>query len=404
MTVDFEPAPRPTPLWAVPAVIAVLALALLIFVQRYADDEVTGFGGQAQPPTPMPSQLADGSPPPEVPGPLSELFGDDVVMTERLEELPDGVDRPCREPYRDAQGPALSRLQAVIDESDMVATHLGPDGLTTLSVNVDDVPPGYPNEIEIACVAGMVDGEWTTQGRPYLDYALDGRPGAALEEPLIRSRLVQVPVGARWAMTPRGGWWLGYDVRGSSWTLMTLPDAVTERQPLRVTFVDDTGAVVAERGVGPTRAAADSDHSADYELVAGNVRPVLERLAERPIRVCEPGDDTVCVWLTLDDRQEIQAFAAFGPHPLDTPPMGYVGYCPEAELFQGSVTSARFRTDGSWAGGPSDRGLDRYDVRFEAGKVVVDLSSHVTGDQPRFDEITDRPSCVFDGQPRGTAQ
>jgi hypothetical protein len=107
------------------------------------------------------------------------------------------------------------------------------------------------------------------------------------------------------------------------------------------------------------------------------------------------------VWLAFNEQQEIMAYAAHGPHPLDTPPMGYVGFCPEADLMQGSVTSAQFRTDGTWAGGPINRGLDRYAVRFEAGKVVVDLTEHVIGDPGEGDPVEAEVNCVFATKARG---
>lgn len=401
MTVEIEPAPRPTPLWVVPVVVAVLALALLAFAQRYTDREVGGFGGRALPPTEVPTTLVDGSRLPQVPDPLRELFGSNVVMAERRSSLPDRVRRQCRRPYVDSGDPALGRLQDLIGSADVTAMHMGPDALTHLAVAVDDVPPGYPNEVEVACVARWDGERWRTPGKPYLDFALDGRPGARLTEPQLRTRLVQVPVGARWAVQPRGGWWLGYEVAGTSWVVMTLTDGIRDVDPMRVTFVDGTGTVVAERAVGPTRPAWVGDNSTDLELVAGEVAEVLARLREGPLRTCAPGDDTICVWLSLNEQQEVEAMAGFGPHPLDTPPMGYVGWCAGAEQLQGSVTSARFLPDGTWAGGPTDRGLDRYEVRFEVGRVVIDLSQHIAGGQAEGEPVTGQPSCEFRGNANG---
>jgi hypothetical protein len=396
MTVEYEPAPKPAPLWLLPVVVALLALGLLWFVQHFTDREVGAFGGRAQPATPIPTRLADGSPLPEVPEALTGRFGDEVVLAQRLREAPPEVEQSCDQPYAADTGPALSRLQALIDSGDASGIHLGPDALTYLSVAVAaEVPPGYPREVEVSCVARRVDDQWRMPRKPLLDFALDGRPGAHMEDPDLRTRLVQVPIGARWAVQPRGGWWLAYDVRDTSWALMTLNAVTTERDPLRVTFIDDTGAVVAERAVGPTRSASEQDHSANFELVAGDIRPVLSRLERSPIRTCDPHDNRICVWLALDEQQEVVAFAGFGPHPLDTPPMGYVGYCEEAQLLQGSVTTTQFRTDGTWAGGPVDRGLDRYGVRFEAGKVVIDLSEHVVGDRATGDPVKQDADCIF---------
>lgn len=403
MTVDHEPAPKPTPLWALPLTIVLLALALLWVVHNYYNDpDVGGFGGRAQSSTPMPETLVDGSAPPETPEPLVRLFGDEVVMTKRLSEVPGEVEADCRERYARDEGPARTRLHEVIQSSAVTATHLGPNALTYLSIAVSESPPGYPNEVSVACIARMGDDGWETPGSPYLDFALDGRPGARMTEPELRSRLVQVPVGARWAVQPRGGWWVAYDVRETSWTVMTLNDAIGDNDPLRVTFVDAAGDVVADRPVGPTRPAASSDHSADLELIAGDVPVVLERIEDHPIRICDPSNANLCVWLAYNEQQEVVAYAGFGPHPLDTPPMGYVGYCREAELLQGSLTTAQFNTDGTWAGGPTNRGLDRYGVRYEANKVVIDLSEHVRGDMAEGDPVEAEANCVFDGGGRGS--
>ena len=403
MTVDHEPAPKPAPLWALPLTIAVLALALLWSVEQFAREEVTGFGGRAQPITPVPDALADGSTLPDVPEVLTRRFGDEVVLAERLDDVPGAVNASCRERYADETGPARAQLHELIASADAAVTHLGPDALTHLSIALGEPPPGYPQEVKISCIARMDGRTWQSSNRPLVDFALDGRPGAHLSDPDLRSRLVQIPVGARWAVAPRGGWWLAYDVRDTSWTLMTVTDAITERDALRVTFVDDAGQVVADRPVGPTRSAASSDHSAELELIAGDVPIVLDRLSNGPIRICDPSDANMCVWLAFNELEEITAVAGFGPHPLDTPPMGYIGYCPKADLYQGSLTSAQFRTDGTWAGGPNDRGLDRYGVRYEAGKVVIDLTEHVAGEPADDDPIDDEVECVFSGKARGKA-
>lgn len=436
MTVDYEPAPKPAPLWLLPLVIAFLALVLLWAVQQFTDREVSGFGGGAQPTTPMPTALADGAPPPPTPEALTRRFGDDVVMARRVEELPRRVRRSCRRAYRNADDPARQRLSTLIADADVSVAHMGPEVLTHQSIAVANAPPGYPREVGIACVARPTLDGWQAP-EPLLDFALDGRPGAtlprfddrvsvaeaeaaaggdgasepaaggggadssetttAVRRPEVRTRLVQIPLGAQWAVVPRGGWWLAHDVAGASWVLLPLSDAVGDADPLRVVFIDTTGDVVAERGVGPTRSAALADHSADFELVAGAVPEVLDKLRDGPMRVCEQGNRALCVWLSLGDLDEIEARAAFGPHPLDTPPMGYVGYCPRSDQLQGTVTSARYRTDGSWAGGPARRGLDRYRVSYEAGMVVIDLSEHVIGDPADRDAKDDGAECAFTG-------
>jgi Rieske Fe-S protein len=435
MTVDYEPAPKPAPLWLLPLVIALLALALLWAVQQFSDRDVGGFGGRAQPTTEMPESLADGSTPPEVPEELSRRFGDNVVMAKRLDDVPAKVERSCRRAFSNASDPGRRRLSELIQSSDVSAAHLGPDALTYLSIAVADAPPGYPREVEIACAARPKNNGWQAPP-PLLDFALDGRPGVtlpsiaeretsadasepsadatsaaaserpsvSLQRPSVRTRLVQIPLGAQWAVVPRGGWWLAHNVAETSWALLPLNDAVGDADPLRVVFIDATGDVVAERGVGPTRSAAEQDHSLDFELVAGAVPEVIDKLRKGPMRVCEPGNRTLCVWLALNELDEVLAYGAFGPHPLDTPPMGHIGYCPKAKQFQGSVTSGRYRMDGTWVGGPARRGLDRYTARFEAGMVVVDLNEHVTGEPATGEPRTNRANCRFTGtRARGKA-
>lgn len=406
MTVDYEPAAKPAPLWLLPLTIAVLALALLWVANQFTDRDVSGFGGQAQPTTTKPTALVDGSPLPEVPEALTRRFGEDVVLASRLNRTGD-IDATCLGAYGQ-RDPARQRLSKFIASSELAAAHLGPDALTHLRIAVDDAPPGYPREVEIACIAAPTSDGWRSPRRPLLDFALSGRPGPTLEGgtlpppnaskvPDVRSRLVQVPVGAQWAVEPRGGWWLAYDVAETSWLLMTLNEAVGDQDPLRAVFVDSTGDVVAERGVGPTRSAAEQDHSADFELVAGNVREILDKLEDGPVRTCEPDNKNLCVWLGLDDLGEVQAFAAFGPRPEDTPPMGFVGYCAAADELQGTVTSARFGLDGIWLSGPATRGLDQYGVRFEAGKVVIDLREHVVGEPADGDPVAEGDTCEFSG-------
>jgi hypothetical protein len=219
MTLDYEPAPRPAPLWLLPLTIAALALALLWVAQQFAGGDVSGFGGQAQPNTPQPALLVDGSPLREVPGELTRRFGDSVVVAERLTAVPEDIDAGCFGGYADEDDPARQRLAELIESSELSAAHLGPDALTSLRIAVDDAPPGYPREVGISCISALSADGWRSPELPELDFALSGRPGATLpganrpppgggRDPDVRTRLVQVPVGAQWAVQPRGGWWL----------------------------------------------------------------------------------------------------------------------------------------------------------------------------------------------------
>src|SRR5918996_6103295 len=98
MTTEYEPAPKSAPLWALPLTVALLALVLLWFVHRYTEQDTGGFGGRAQPATPIPTRLADGSGLVEVPEPLTRRFGEAVVLAKRLAEVPGKIEQNCRKP------------------------------------------------------------------------------------------------------------------------------------------------------------------------------------------------------------------------------------------------------------------------------------------------------------------
>lgn len=390
-------------MWTLPVVVGALALALLAVINRYIDAPTDPVAGHSLPPSPVPQRLADGSIPEQPPAVLEERFAEPVVLSRRLDVTPEDVEAACRRPYHPERGPAIARLQGIIDSAEVTAVHVGHDALTHLATGSHPVPPGYPSEIAIACVAQPVDGGWETVRRPLIDFALHGRAGAGLGDGDLRTRLAEVPVGASWLAQPRGGWWLVHEVEGSPWALVTLPQAVGDNQVARVLFLGERGQVIEDRNLGPTASAADADHSLDRELIAGDVTEVLRALEEGPQRVCAPEGDELCVWLALEER-EVIAYAGFGPHPLDTPPLGYVGYCEPARLLQGSVTSAQFRRDGTWAGGPIARGLDRYGVRFETGQVVIDLSEHAPGPPAEGEPVEGRPRCTFTNHPTGVVE
>ena len=114
---------------------------------------------------------------------LPEVEASGPHLAERLDDVPGRVDRACRRPYAHASDPARQRLNDLLGSSDLATAHLGPDALTYLSIIVDDTPPGYPREVQVACIARQTTDGWQSARRPHIDFALDGRPAVTLPSP-----------------------------------------------------------------------------------------------------------------------------------------------------------------------------------------------------------------------------
>lgn len=400
---DYEPAPRPAPPWATPAVVAVLALLAVYVVINYRPDSPEPLAQSVSGSEEAPATLADGSPVPELPQLLSNRFSEPVVLTRRVEELPEPLAAICNSvPFGNpAEDPAAQRLEALIQQAEPVDMRLGPEALTYLLVGSASSPPSFPDDYQASCLSLHVDGEWQQPVR-WVGFASDGARAASAVDQGIESRLVRVPPRAVWIVQQRPGWWLAHDVAGSPWAQLPLrPDA--GEGGTRTVFLDDGGAVIADRPLLEPADVQEETSGQQSNLVAGDVQQILADLRAYGPRYFCAEDVEACVWLSLVGN-EIVAVAAFGPYSLDIPPFGYVGYCPATDSFEGSTTTSRFNLDGTWANGPANRGLAEYGVRVVDGQLVVNLDQRQLGEvAPDGEGTGNEGACRFDGAPVGVA-
>ena len=401
---QYEPAPRPAPPWATPAVITVLALLAVYVVLNYRPDapEPLTQAAVAQAEQP-PATLADGSPVPEIPQSLANRFAEPVVLTRRVDDPPARVATTCNAvPFGNPdEDPAARRLEQLIEQADPVDVRVSPEALTYLLIGSASTPPSYPENYQASCLSRYVDGQWDEPVR-WLGFASDGGRAAGAREQGIESQLVRVPPRAAWIVQQRPGWWLAHDVAGTPW--VQLPVRPGDGEPgSRTVFLDDDGTVLADRPLLEAPEVQEETSGQQSTLVAGDVQEILADLREYGPRYFCADEADACVWLSLVGN-EIVAVSAFGPYSLDVPPFGYVGYCPSTDAFEGSTTTSRFNLDGTWANGPANRGLAQYGVRIANENIVVDLDQRQLGDVPEDTEGTGSDgACVFDGGPVGIA-
>lgn len=400
---EYEPAPRPAPVWATPAVIAVLTLLAVYVVINYRPDAPEPLVQAPSRSEAPPNALVDGSALPEVPQALANRFAEPVLLTRRLEEAPESVTTTCNSvPFGNPdEDYAARRLLNLLQQAEPIDIRLGPDALTYLLVGSASSPPSYPDQYQASCLARHEDGQWSDPARR-LGFADDGESLAGVPDAGLESRLVRVPPQAAWVVQERPGWWLAHDVAGTPWLQAPVRTADAE-DSTRTVFLDGQGTVLADRPLTEAPNAHEEISANQPSVVAGDNQEVLSLLRERGPRYFCSDDVAACVWLSLVDN-EIVAVSAFGPHHLDVPPFGYVGYCPATNAYEGSTTTARFDLDGSWLGGPARRDLATYGVRVSGENLVVDLGSRQLGDVRGDEEgVGDENSCVFDGKPVGTA-
>lgn len=398
--------------WTAAAAVLVAAVASLALLAptdlvRFADGgdgasvEATLTGEE-----PPPEALADGSPPPAVPGAVAARFPGPVVGTRRDDALAGRPPEPCGStPLAAAQDEVAARagrrLDALARAARPVATHVGPGVATTLAVGSSAAAPGYTGLHAAVCIARH-DGEgWRSEGLG-VDHLYDRWTATThvdddrLPAPHAQVTAFEVPAGAAWAVQEQPGWWLAYDVGGDDWMLAhTVARGGEAAFPgARVVFVDGGGAVLADRSTGPFAIPADAPmfrpQTADASLEVGRASQVRARLAGRaPLAVCAE-EHGACVWL-VSDGDGLAALSAAGPHPLDVPPLGTVAYCPAEDTFQGSTTGSVFDRAGRLLDGPAPSGLHRYEVVEDGGTVLVDLRAFAFG--PERDERDARPDA-----------
>ena len=261
-----------------------------------------------------------------------------------------------------------------------------------------EAPPGWPDGVEVACLAVPRAGE--AVGRlPTVDRFAPPSPthtlplGAGHAGGGQRLTTYQGPAGSAWAVQDRGGWWLAHRLDATGRVTVAQATAEDEQAPLpRVAFLDRLGRplslvseetdrqrkqVSAHLGWRQPRPAP-----VDAVLDLGPADVVRGTLAAGPLFRCH-APSAVCVWVTLvgddpavvdpDNVGRILALDAAGPHVMAVPPVGEVRWCPSTGWFEESWTGSTFTPDGWYAGGPAPASLDRYDVAERDGRLVVDL-------------------------------
>ena len=406
LTIEYEEVRTPPP-WLTPLAIAVVSLFAVFVVTRAAvgnDPEQISISQASS--GNVPEALVDGSELPEVPAAVTDRFEAPVVGTARVANVPEQVGDQCARPFSEGQldPVALERINGVLDDGVVTDLRMGPEVVTVLRTGAASSPPAWPDTWVLSCLVRYEDGAWAARP-PRLDFAHPGGRGAADSGPGVVARIARVPEDATWAVQERDGWWLAAPAQAGGWMQLVV-SSDRASAPLRVVFLDDEGTVVADQTLEPPATVEEevqeeqSRTGAGRTLTVGAVDEVLAAVEEAPMRAC--ADDVgVCVWLSMVGS-ELAAHATDGPHHLDVPPFGELGWCPDAGRFQGTVTRSQFTVAGDWRSGIARRGADEYPLRFQSGQVVVDLdrrtAGEAAGDNPRESVL-----CVFEGDPTGTA-
>lgn len=406
VTIEYEEVRSPPP-WLTPLAISVVALFAVFVVTRAAvGNEEQEIALSQAPAGEVPTSLADGSELPGVPEIISSQFSAPVIGTARVAQVPDSLDDRCSRPFDEEQldPAALQRINQVVDAGSVADLRIGPEVVSVLRAGPADSPPGWPDTWVLSCLGRFTDDGWVARP-PRLDFARAGDRGASDPEPGVAARIARVPGSATWAAQERDGWWLAAPVQPGGWVQLVVSNQ-RANEPVRVVFLDEEGNVVAdERLTRPAAATADAEEEQQQQapartLEVGVVSEVLSAVQEGPIRACAEDIDT-CVWVSQVGA-ELEAHAAYGPHHLDVPPFGELGWCPGARRFQGTVTRSQFNLDGEWRSGLAPSGTDGYQLRFEQGNVVVDLGNRMPG-APASGEPRPSVLCTFEGEPTGSA-
>lgn len=407
VTIEYEEVRSPPP-WLTPMAISIVALLAVFVVTRAAvGNEPEQIRISQTSAGNVPETLADGSPLPELPEAVTSRFEAPVIGTARVADVPESLGDQCARPFSQEQidGPALQRINDVVDEGVIVDLRMGPEVVSVLRTGTADSPPAWPDTWVLSCLARHEDGEWIARP-PRLDFARSGDRGAADSVPGVTARITDVPTDAGWAVQERDGWWLAAPAQPGGW-IQLMVSSEQAAEPLRVVFLDEEGNLLEDRTLPPPGGpeAVVGDESDDRRgrgrtLTIGTVDEVLAAVEDGPVRACED-DLQICVWVSLVGS-ELAAHAASGSHHLDVPPFGELGWCPGADRFQGTVTRSQFAIDGSWRSGIAPRGADAYPLRFVSGEVVVDLDGRMPGD-PAGETPRQSVLCVFEeSEPIGT--
>jgi hypothetical protein len=108
----------------------------------------------------------------------------------------------------------------------------------------------------------------------------------------------------------------------------------------------------------------------------GPVDAIRAAVEQRPRRACL-GQGPSCAWIVLHDGT-LLALNTSGPLPDEFGRQG-VGWCPSSGGFGANGTGSRYDAAGNVVSGPAPRGLDRFRVVVDDGRVSVDFTSLTAG-------------------------
>lgn len=208
----------------------------------------------------IPTVMADGTPPGEVPGAVTTAVDLPVVGVVALDDVPGDIRQECRDNFGEVTWDG---------EPTKEYAFVTPDGMSSSYIGKGTAPPGMfgpgqakGDQFRVRCSASFRDGQWMVDGggvepvRPGDDgeFMSGGGFGCCDENGLATaSGSIEVPDGAAWALQERGGWYLAYPVKGGSSLTVTWKyrENGTGGPPQsRVTFVDKDGGIVAEAFTG----------------------------------------------------------------------------------------------------------------------------------------------------------
>lgn len=209
----------------------------------------------------VPTQLAGGLPPVEVPQEIAAAFDEPVIGARMLDEEPDGMDN-CSFMVEDfAEEPAIEMVLVTPDGA--LVSMVGPGG---------PVPPDRPAEpapqepmvMRATCTADWDGQQWGGGGGsmgPLSDPAGPGMPemGMGVSTSCCDARglatgstEVRVPETAAWVVQERGPYWLALPVRGQASMPLTwkFRDGAFAASTTHVLFLDEDGILLDEAYVG----------------------------------------------------------------------------------------------------------------------------------------------------------
>ena len=245
------------------AVIALVSVTVVMVWARVS----SGASGSEEPGNgveePVPDSLVGGIAPAPVPEEVAAAFDQPVVGAARLDELPPDVTDECGNTFGEIDwDEGQPTLQSAIATPDAIHAVLEGKGAWGPEMGGGE---DQPERFRTTCTARREHDHWVTEGNGFQpifgkdDVIEDGMGGgySCCDENNLATatQTVAVPDGAAWGIQERSGWYLAYPVEAQptmmlSWKFREQRFGPGGPPQTTVTFVDDTGAVIAEAFAG----------------------------------------------------------------------------------------------------------------------------------------------------------